>query len=1594
MPHNHVLDAQTEPPPVLAERVRRLIEAQAAPDRAPALQAFAAAYLHRVPEDSAEPEALYHEVAGAFELVASRRGRPAAVRAFTPTMAECGYETGGSIVETNTDDLPYLVDSVSAAIGARGLGVRRVMHPIVGTDRDHDGTLRAIVAPRDAIRRESVMHFELDRRLEEKELAELATALEGVLTDVRRCVGDFPAMTQSVGRMIEYARQGAGRYAFDEVNETTSFLRWLLEGNFTFLGYREYEASGDALSVVPGTGLGLLAESTASSVAKPRSISELRPAVQERIRHGDLLLVTKTNRLSPVRRRTRMDYIAVRWIKEDGETIGEARLLGLFTEKAYAAPATETPLLNGKLRRILDDLDLIEGSHDHRAAVEIFSSFPKDELFAAAADDLRRAITSLLALQADEVRLLGRVSPDGRSVSLLVALPAERYSPRLIERLERLFAERFDTPHIETHLVLAERGQHARLHFVVHSPGGDLPDVDLRELQRDVRRHTRTWDDAVVDALAERHGVAEARNLIACWGPRFPEFYKVATQPVLAAHDIENLERLEGGKEPFVVGLQNADGKSGPMTRLTLYKRGGKVPLSDFLPNLEMLGLRVIDERPTRLQHGTGDTFVQNFGVLAPDGTPLDLAEAGERLADAIGAVHRGVGESDWLNKLVILAGLSWRQVGVLRAYRVYRQRLGARFGLKYDSEAFGAQPHIARKLVAYFELRFDPSQERDPDAETALRDEILRDLDAVTSLDQDRILRDQLSLIDATLRTNAFKPGRDALALKIRSADVPGMPGVPPYVEVFVHSTEMEGIHLRGGPVARGGLRWSDRLDFRTEVYGLMRAQMTKNAVIVPTGAKGGFYLKRRPSDPTALREEVRRQYTRFIRSLLDLADNLVSGEVVHPEGVRIMDGEDPYFVVAADKGTATFSDTANAIAVERGFWLGDAFASGGSVGYDHKGLGITARGAWESVKRHFRELGLDPERDVITAVGIGDMSGDVFGNGMLLSKTIKLKAAYDHRHVFLDPDPDPATSWEERRRLFDLPGSSWADYAPECISEGGGVFPRTAKTIPLTPQMRTMLGITDEALAPDEVIRAILRAPVDLLYNGGIGTVVKASTESDADARDRASDSIRVDARDLRCSVIGEGGNLGLTQRARIEFAAAGGRVNADFIDNAAGVDCSDHEVNLKILLDMGVARGELTVDERNALLKEVTEDVVAHVLGDSSRQARILSREVDASAGRMYAYEDLLDALDAEGILDREGDALPGSQELAQRRRAGQGLHRPELAVLVAHSKRSLTEALLESELIDDPWVARDLRGYFPHEVVHRFGKLIDDHRLRRRLAATLVANEVVDALGPSFVSRLSTELGTPPAEVVRAYRIAREVTAAPARWAAIDALDAGLDRTVEAELAFGVERLVEDATRWCLSHAPPGPLEPLITRYRDGFARIEAALHSEPPPGVAEYVAGLAANGIPEDVALEHALAAELTQALDVVAVAQGSGRDVHEVGAGFTLLAERLRLGWIEEALDRLPAEQRVERWALQALRDDVRGARRELVAVALGSVEGDDAATAHEAVELFLEARSARVEHIDRLLAAMEVSGPDLAGLMVIERELRSLSAR
>ncbi len=1578
------------------------------------LARFVGAYLRRAPSADAEapeedPEALLAEARGAFALADHREGAIAAVRAFTPHRTEHGYETAGSVLETNTDDLPFLVDSVGAELAARGLRIVRVTHPIVGVRRDvaPPHRITAIEHPRDAPR-ESVMHFELDRRLSPEELADLEDAARHVLATVRAVVDDFPALQDGLERLVEIVGAGAARLAAAEQDpeDAAAFLRWVGDGHFVFLGFHEDERDDDGRLRGTGpthsTGLGLLRDT--------REAGELRvpahdpPAADGNVRDAAVLEITKSHTLSPVHRREPMNVLIARRFADDGTVAGEARLLGLFTSRAYAEPASTTPLLRDKLRRILDAEDLIDGSHDSKAAIALFDGYPKGELFGAPFQEIRAQLSVLLALRADEVRLLGRRARDGRGAALVAALPRERYSATLRERLRGMVASAYGTDHVEQHEVFGEDDR-VYLHLTVDG-GGGLPDVDVAELERRLILEARTWRDRVSGALVHRHGPERGRMLAARWLKRLPESYRAAVEPLIAAEDVERFEALAGGRPDFLVGLQDERGADGQRrTRVAFYRRGPKVELSQATPMLEHLGLRVIEEIPARL-HGDDELWIQAFGVLNADPAalhePLALGDVAARVADALEAVWCGETESDSLNRLVVSAGLRWPQVQVLRAYRRYRQRIGSRYTESFQNDVIAANPAITAKLIRLFELRFAIDERAgDESAEEALRAEIRDDLDAVALLDHDRILRNQLGLIDATVRTNAFKNGRDAMAFKLRSEDVPAIPQPPPLFEIYVYAPDMEGIHLRGGRIARGGIRWSDRMDYRTEVFGLMRAQMTKNAVIVPAGAKGGFFLKERPEDPAVLRDEVKRQYIRYIEALLDVTDNLSDeGETQAPDGVRVHDEQDSYLVVAADKGTAAFSDTANAIAVRRGFWLGDAFASGGSAGYDHKGLGITAKGAWESVKRHFRELAVDPEHDTVRAVGIGDMSGDVFGNGMLLSRSLKLIAAYDHRHIFLDPDPDPERSFAERERLFALSGSSWDDYDREAISAGGGVFSRNAKTIALTPQVRRALDVTDETLAPTDVIRAILRAPVDLLWNGGIGTVVKAATESDADALDRSSDAIRVDGHEVRARVVGEGGNLGFTHRARIEYASIGGHggegglINADFIDNSAGVDCSDHEVNLKILLDLAVRRGELRHEERDALLAEVTDDVVAHVLYDSFLQAQILSQEVRSSATRVFAYEDLMAALENARILRRRDEALPTTDEMAERRRGGRGLVRPELAVLVAYAKRLLTDALLESDLPDDGAFEHDVRTYFPRPVVARFGHLIAEHPLRRELIATLAANDVVDALGPTFVSGLSGELGAEPAEVVRAFRIAREVTGATQRWLEIEGQVATIDADAAWRLLDGVDDLVAGVARWYLLHALRADVEQTVAAAGDAFVTLAEAMPGLRSDAWREEHEALAVElidaGVPDEIAHRHAFQRALRHGPDIIAVAQATERDVVDVARAFFDLGERLGLEWLEQEVLALPATTRVQRWAQQALLDDVLDARRVLAEKALEESPG---AAPPAAVDAFLEAREAPRRRLSSVARALRAEGDgELAGLTLAIRHLRGLA--
>jgi glutamate dehydrogenase len=1582
------------------------IDERVEPERRDAVAAFAKAFLRRVsPEELEESgvDALFGLVCSAFAFADARGAHPSSVRAFDPTVGDDGYDTVGSILETNTDDSPFLVDSVQEELLARGIGVRRLLHPVVGTIRDEEGRIERVMSGRDASHRESVMHFELDRPLSQEERGDLERQVASILHDVRLVVRDFEPMQERVRHMIELARTAAIRYPPQEVGEAIDFLEWLAQLNFVLLGYREYrlvDVDGEeraAIMTVPGSGLGILSDVQRSAFAETTRLSTLDPVVRARIEGGDLLVFSKTNSYSTVHRRARMDYIGVRIVNTDGVITGEARLIGLFTSKAYMEPAAKTPLLHHKLEQILAAEDLIPGSHDYKEAVELFESFPKDELFQAPADELRRLVVGLLQLEKHGgIRVLVRRDLYGRSVSVVVALPRDRFNAALRKRLQQYFLVQFHGATVDYHLSLGET-ESARIFFTVHvDPGTQIPDVPYEQLEEEVERLARSWDDDLLDALSRRVGPERAPILAEKYSPRFPSYYKASDEWGLIVDDVLALEALESTSEGFLVGIGN-ETKGERLTRVKLYKTGGKVDLSAFMPILEALGLRAVEEIPTQVL-AEGKTYIHDFGVLDSRGAVLALGKGSDNVAATISAVWRGETESDSLNRLVTLTDLDWRQVQILRALRKYRMRVSSRYTEEYRNDGMVAHPHISASLVRLFEAKFDPARDSSEEEIDEIRQSIHADLREVTSLDQDNILRSLLGTIEAIVRTNAYVPGRSSLSFKLRSARVPEMPKPHPLFEIFVYSPHMEAIHLRGGMISRGGIRWSDRReDYRTEVLGLMKAQKVKNAVIVPDGSKGGFILRRTPATADELKSEVSAQYVTFMRGMLDITDNLLDGTVVHPEHVRIHDAEDPYLVVAADKGTATFSDTANAVSLEYGFWLGDAFASGGSQGYDHKALGITARGAWESVKRHFREIGIDVMAEPFTVLGIGDMSGDVFGNGMLYTPQIKLVCAFDHRNVFIDPDPDPEASFAERRRLFTTPGTTWADYDRSLLSPGGDVLDRSAKSVTLSAEARAALGLGEgvpAAMTPAEVIHHALQAPVDLLWNGGIGTYVKATDEGHTEVGDRANDPLRVNGDQVRARVVGEGGNLGFTQRGRIEYAGTGGRINTDFIDNSAGVDTSDHEVNIKILLGLAMQRGELTMDERNELLQACDTDVVAHVLYDNYQQAQILSQEMEVSAQRVEAYEDLMQQLEAgEGELEREVEFLPSSDEMGERRAAGEGLVRPELAVLLAYAKRSIFEALIESELPDSPYLAQDLRTYFPAKIVERFGHLIDDHPLRRELIATIVANDVVNSQGITFVSRMVTETGASPADVVRAFRIARDVTGAVQRWADVEALDGVIDPSIQGELMTGVDWLVETSSRWYLVRAPGRNLAGAVDDARASFEELSDVIDQIGPEvwrEEHEHVARrLEAEGVPGALARRHAFQAELVHGPDIITVSHATGRTVLEVARAFFLLGERLQLDWLEKQVEAMPGGSRWMRWALQSMEDDLFTLRRSLAEAVLDECSG---LPIDEAVEKFLESRDDAFTRLQRFMRSLAVDGMgDLAQLTVALRQIRSL---
>jgi glutamate dehydrogenase len=1549
-----------------------------------------------------------------LRLALARRPGSPQIHVFNPALQTHGWNARHTIVQIVSDDKPFLVDSTSMALNRHGNYIHLTVHPVLHTRRDDQGRLLEIPPPEHAgpdARLESFMHLEIDRETAPEVLESLATELERVLGDVRSACQDWGAMKARAREICEDLESNPPPLDPEVVRESCELLEWMAADNFTFLGYREYELiqgdDADELRAIPGTGLGILRR---PPPMEPGTTTRLAGReIRKQARSRDLLIITKANSRSTIHRNSYLDYVGVKYYDSEGHVAGERRFLGLWTSAAYSRSPRGIPLLRDKLRRVMANSGLRPDSHGGKALVHILDTYPRDELFQSSLLDLTRIATGIYSLQERQrTKLFVRRDAFRRFFSCLVFVPRDRYNTQVRERIQEILLEAFGGIGIESSVEMSESSL-ARVHFIVRTPQGTAPRVHVGAVEKRIAEAVRTWADYLRDALVERFGEEDGLALFRDYAGTFPAAYVEDVSPREATFDIQLLEAIRAEPRRLRMSLYRPAGFAEHHVRFKLFHSAEPLPLSEVLPMLENMGLRVISERPYRVRLANGapraDVWIQDFEMSTADGQPISPGKVNQQFQDVFENTWIGRIENDGFNRLILKAGLDWRQALMLRALCRYLLQTGLPFSQAYMEQVLAEHAPIAQLLVELFEARLDPDRpgQRQERSVTAINHAFERALDAVASLDADRMLNAFRAMILATLRTNFFQfdehgQPKPYLALKLDSRKLPNLPLPRPKFEIFVYSPRVEGVHLRGGLVARGGLRWSDRReDFRTEVLGLMKAQAVKNVLIVPVGAKGGFVPKRLPvGDRDTVMREVISCYKTFIHGLLDLTDNLVDGAVVPPRAVVRHDGDDPYLVVAADKGTATFSDIANSVAAEHGFWLDDAFASGGSMGYDHKKMGITARGGWEAVRRHFRELGTDTQCEAFTVAGIGDMSGDVFGNGVLLSRCMRLRAAFNHQHIFLDPDPDPETSFEERRRLFELPRSSWADYDCAVISAGGGIWSRSEKQIALSPEACAMLELAEPTVTPDELIRAILRMRVDLLWNGGIGTYVKASTESHADVGDRANDAVRIDGNELRCRVVGEGGNLGLTQRGRIEYALHGGRLNTDFVDNSAGVDCSDHEVNIKILISIANRHRQLTAARREKLLVGMTDEVAELVLRNNYLQTQAISTAESTSPERINEHAWFIRQLEKFSELNRELEHLPDDEAIEVRRKAGRGLTRPELAVVMSYAKMALYAEMIRSSVPEDPYLGKELERYFPTPMRRHYAQHVREHPLAREIIATMITNSLVNRMGSVFAFRMRDETGADVASVARAFSIAREVFEIRAIWEAIEALDNKVSASVQYSMLRATQALLKQATRWLLDRRDELPdIAAAVERLNPGAMQLIDCLPEVLQAGRLERYEGAAQlyadTGVPPALARKVAALAPMHTALDIIAVAENCKIGVRRAAEMYFQVGGALQLDWIADQIDSLHVEGVWQAKARGSLRDNLYGLHRALCAKVLGGTARRTAPRV--AVLEWMAARAAKAAHLNQTLEEMRGGGQlDFATASVALQEIRRLA--
>ena len=1614
--HPRTADARSR----FLEQVVEAAVAAAATARAPLdidVASYVRQYYRNTPLDDLKDRAVA-DLAGAalshLQLALQRPAGTPRIVVFNPATRTEGWNSQHTIVQIVTDDMPFLVDSTSMVLNRQGSYIHLTVHPVLQVQRDERGRLLEVPSPENAgpdARLESFMHLEIDRETAPDVLRATAAELERVLGDVRAACEDWSAMRGRAHEICAELEANPPPLDPEVVRESRELLEWMADDHFTFLGYREYELlqgdEADELRSLPATALGILRRPPPKQAHESTSL--VGREIRRQARSKDLLVITKANSRATVHRNSYLDYVGVKQFDADGRVTGERRFLGLWTSAAYSRSPRGIPLLRDKVRRVIADSALRPESHGGKALVHILDTYPRDELCQSTVPELIRISTGIYSLQERQrTKLFVRRDAFRRFFSCLVFVPRDRYNTQVRESIQDILLDAFRGVSIESAVEMSESSL-ARVYFIVRTPQGTVPRVHVGAVQRRVADAVRTWADFLREELVARFGEEEGLALLREYADVFPAAYIDDVKPREATFDIERLEAIKSEPRRLRMSLYRPAGFPEDRVRFKLFHAVAPLPLSEVLPMLENMGLRVLSERPYRLRAPSGtdatEVWIQDFEMSTADGQSINPVEVNQLFQDAFEHTWIGRIENDGFNRLILKAELDWRQAALLRAMCRYLLQTGLPFSQAYMEQVLAEHALIAQMLVELFEGRFDPDLPDKRRERTALTvsQAIEHALDEVASLDADRMLNAFRAVVLATLRTNYFQYDEHGmpkpyLSLKLDPHKIPDLPLPRPMFEIFVYSPRVEGVHLRGGLVARGGLRWSDRReDFRTEVLGLMKAQAVKNVLIVPVGAKGGFVPKRLPAgDRDAVMREVVSCYKTFIHGLLDLTDNRVDGVIVPPRDILRRDGDDSYLVVAADKGTASFSDIANSVAAEHGYWLGDAFASGGSMGYDHKKMGITARGSWEAVKRHFRELGIDTQNDAFTVAGIGDMSGDVFGNGMLLSRCMRLCAAFNHQHIFLDPDPDAEASFLERQRLFDMPRSSWDEYNRKLISAGGGIWARSDKLIQLAPEARAMLNIEEPGVTPDELVKAILKMRVDLLWNGGIGTYVKAATESHAEVGDRANDAVRINGGELRCRVVGEGGNLGVTQRGRIEYALKGGRLNTDFIDNSAGVDCSDHEVNIKILISVANRHRALTPARREKLLVGMTDEVSALVLRNNYLQTQAISIAESTAAERLNEHAWFIRQLEKRVALNRALEYLPDEEEIELRRKAGKGLVRPELAVVMSYAKMALYAEMVQSNVPEDPYLSKELERYFPEPLRRHYAEYMREHPLAREIIATMITNSLINRMGSVFAFRMQDDSGADIASVARSFTIAREVFEIRSIWEDIESLDNEVSASVQHAMLRASQALLKQATRWLLDRRDELPdIAAAVKRLNPGVMQLLECLPDVLQGSRLERYEDAAQlyidTGLPPALARKVAALAPMHSALDIIALAENCSVGVRHAADVYFRVGEALQLDWVSDQVESLRVEGMWQAKARGGLRDSLYGLHRALCATMIHCGRPD--CDARAAVEGWMNARAERTAHFLQTLEEMRDGGQlDFPTATVALQEIRRLA--